>query len=155
MIKMRHKTTNTKTIIAAGCSVVLVGAGIAAIATSCSNNDKTTKSSAINIEGGYNRQAAEEGIVLLKNDNHVLPLQSKAKISVFGMTQVNYFYGGEGSGSIGNTFYRTNVLDGLRRNPDVNLNEALAQHYESKASNYKRDGHANKEINPVIDDGTN
>ena len=36
-------------------------------------------------------QSAEEGTVLLKNDNDVLPIKDE-KISVFGRCQINYFY---------------------------------------------------------------
>lgn len=48
-------------------------------------------------------QIADEGIVLLKNDDHVLPLKTskekKRKVNVFGWSFTNPIYGGTGSGS--------------------------------------------------------
>lgn len=47
------------------------------------------------------RIAATEGIVLLKNDQQVLPLQN-VKINVFGRIQTNYYKSGTGSGGLVN-----------------------------------------------------
>ena len=44
-----------------------------------------------------NQRVCEEGFVLLKNDDHALPLDSNSKISVFGKNSVNLAYGGSGS----------------------------------------------------------
>lgn len=46
------------------------------------------------------RQIAEEGIVLLKNDDSALPLSSGAKVNVFGWSSTNPIYGGTGSGAL-------------------------------------------------------
>ena len=43
------------------------------------------------------RQAAAEGIVLLKNDNGALPFGTDERISVFGRIQKDYFAVGYGS----------------------------------------------------------
>jgi glycerophosphoryl diester phosphodiesterase len=53
MIKMKHKTT-TKTIIAAGCSAVLVGAGIAVMATSSCSGHQVLYIAHRGAPGGYN-----------------------------------------------------------------------------------------------------
>ena len=45
-------------------------------------------------------QAAEEGIVLLKNDNNLLPYLSGKKVNIFGATSINPFLDGGGSGAI-------------------------------------------------------
>jgi beta-glucosidase len=45
-------------------------------------------------------QISAEGSVLLKNDGAVLPLNSDAKISVFGQDSADPLYGGGGAGSI-------------------------------------------------------
>ncbi len=50
------------------------------------------------------RKAAVEGTVLLKNDNHMLPLKVGQKIAVFGKAQYDYVKGGGGSGDV-NTEY--------------------------------------------------
>jgi beta-glucosidase-like glycosyl hydrolase/regulation of enolase protein 1 (concanavalin A-like superfamily) len=77
------------------------------------------------------RQAAAESIVLLKNDNQVLPLTPDRPVSVFGRVQVNTFFGGYGSGSLPNADHKTPILTGLRANGGINLNETLASTYES------------------------
>ena len=51
------------------------------------------------------REAAGEGIVLLKNNN-ALPYNKDTKISVFGRCQLDYFYVGYGSGGDENGFFR-------------------------------------------------
>ena len=44
------------------------------------------------------REAAVEGIVLLKNQDNVLPFSTEDKISVFGRPQLEYYRSGTGSG---------------------------------------------------------
>lgn len=44
------------------------------------------------------RKAAEEGIVLLKNEDNILPLKANSPVSIFGRCQINTFSGGYGSG---------------------------------------------------------
>ena len=73
-------------------------------------------------------QSAEEGTVLLKNDNAVLPIKDE-KISVFGRCQINYFYVGYGSGGDVNQPYEVSLIDGLKNN-GVRLNEELLDIYE-------------------------
>ncbi len=73
-------------------------------------------------------QSAEEGTVLLKNDNDVLPIKDE-KISVFGRCQINYFYVGYGSGGDVNQPYEVSLIDGLKNN-GVRLNEELLAIYE-------------------------
>lgn len=73
-------------------------------------------------------QSAEEGTVLLKNENDVLPIKDE-KISVFGRCQINYFYVGYGSGGDVNQPYEVSLIDGLKNN-GVRLNEELLAIYE-------------------------
>lgn len=49
-------------------------------------------------------KAVAEGIVMLKNDNNALPLDSEEEISVFGRIQLNYYKSGTGSGRYGKRF---------------------------------------------------
>ena len=90
---------------------------------------------------GLSRAAAAEGIVMLQNDNNVLPLSANRKVSVFGRVQVNYFAVGYGSGGDVKTPYRTNLIDGLRKNPGISVNETLASTYKTWAdANKPSDG---------------
>ena len=75
------------------------------------------------------RKVGSEGIVLLKNENQVLPLKKGTHISVFGRIQSNYIRGGTGSGGLVNVEYVVSILEGLRR-AGLNLNEELVQVYE-------------------------
>lgn len=76
------------------------------------------------------RKVASEGAVLLKNEGHVLPLQPGETVSIFGRTQVNYYRSGTGSGGSVHVPYTTNLLDGLRGNKSISVNEELAAVYE-------------------------
>lgn len=76
------------------------------------------------------RTAAAEGAVLLKNENHVLPLLHTETFSVFGRCQLEYYKSGTGSGGAVHVPYRTNILDGLREN-HISINESLAATYEA------------------------
>lgn len=48
-------------------------------------------------------QVAEEGIVLLKNEN-ILPLERNTNLNVFGWASTNPCYGGTGSGSLSDAY---------------------------------------------------
>lgn len=75
------------------------------------------------------REAATESIVLLKN-NGVLPLKNKAKLAVFGRSQIDYFFVGYGSGGEVNPPYTVNVIEGLQQK-EVSINEALLAKYQA------------------------
>jgi beta-glucosidase len=79
--------------------------------------------------GETSRRAAAEGIVLLKNDNEVLPLSGSAPIAVFGRVQQDYFSVGYGSGGDVRQPYLWNLLDALRAADGVEIDEALADRY--------------------------
>ena len=75
------------------------------------------------------REAAVEGIVLLKNEGNVLPFTENDKISVFGRPQIEYYRSGTGSGGAVNVEYSTNILDGFR-NSNLTINEELVKDYQ-------------------------
>ena len=56
------------------------------------------------------RRAATEGMVLLKNNNNVLPLKQGERIAIFGQAALNYIKGGSGSGDVYCRYVR-NVFD--------------------------------------------
>lgn len=74
------------------------------------------------------RQAAAEGIVLLKNES-ILPLSPDKIISVFGRVQYDYFYVGYGSGGDVIAPYKVNLLEGIRNHPRLKLNQELEDTY--------------------------
>ncbi len=57
-------------------------------------------------------EAAGEGMVLLKNDDGILPLKTGAKVALFGKGSFDYVKGGGGSGDVF-TLYERNLPDGL------------------------------------------
>ena len=70
---------------------------------------------------------AEEGIVLLENDEDILPLQGK-KINVFGWSATNPCYGGTGSGALNKQYHSISFLEGLEMN-DIEYNQELIDFY--------------------------
>ena len=59
------------------------------------------------------RQIAEEGIVLLKNEENVLPMSDSKNLNVFGWASTNPCYGGTGSGSLSDAYETVSLLQGL------------------------------------------
>jgi len=76
------------------------------------------------------RQMAAEGIVLLKNEKHTLPLKKEDTVAVFGRTAVDYFTVGYGSGGDVIAPYKANLMMGLRERK-VKLEENLAARYDA------------------------
>lgn len=76
----------------------------------------------------FSRRLCAEGTVLLKNDGDMLPLRNQ-KVNVFGRTQINYYKSGTGSGGAVNVRRVVNIIDGLRENPHIEINEELAAEY--------------------------
>ncbi|WP_299140755.1 glycoside hydrolase family 3 C-terminal domain-containing protein [uncultured Vibrio sp.] len=85
------------------------------------------------------RQAAGEGIVLLKNNDNVLPLSSKDNIALFGRCQIDTYRSGTGSGGAVNVPYVVSALDGLRANAKIQLNEELFAVYQDWIANHPFD----------------
>ncbi|MDD3251460.1 MAG: glycoside hydrolase family 3 C-terminal domain-containing protein [Lachnospiraceae bacterium] len=76
------------------------------------------------------RRAAAEGAVLLQNQDQVLPLPAGARVSIFGRAQIDYYKTGTGSGGSVNVPYTVNILEGMREQKAVEVNEELAGIYE-------------------------
>lgn len=75
------------------------------------------------------REMVAEGLVLLKNDNKVLPLKQGETVSVFGRMQNHYYKSGTGSGGMVNVAKVVGILDALNECKDVNVNQKLAETY--------------------------
>lgn len=79
-----------------------------------------------------NLKLAEEGFVLLKNENAALPMNKGARISVFSKNSVNLSYGGSGSGGF-DTSNNKNLYESLNDAGFV-TNPTLKRFYESSQS---------------------
>ena len=79
-----------------------------------------------------NLKLAEEGFVLLKNENAALPMNKGAKISVFSKNSVNLSYGGSGSGGF-DTSNNKDLYESLNDAGFV-TNPTLKSFYESSQS---------------------
>lgn len=69
-----------------------------------------------------------EGIVMLKNENNALPLDTGKEVAVFGRIQFHYYKSGTGSGGMVNVTKVVNILDGLIDN-GIKVNEKLLDTY--------------------------
>lgn len=69
-----------------------------------------------------------EGIVMLKNENNALPLDTDKEVAVFGRIQFHYYKSGTGSGGMVNVTKVVNILDGLIDN-GIKVNEKLLDTY--------------------------
>ena len=59
-------------------------------------------------------KAAEEGSVLIKNDNNALPVVPGTKAALFGRMQTHYYKSGTGSGGMVNVEHVVDILEGLQ-----------------------------------------
>ena len=76
------------------------------------------------------RQAAAEGMVLLKNNGETLPLPGESKrLAAFGNTSYEIITGGTGSGDV-NEAYSVSLVDGLK-GAGFSINEELQNTYGS------------------------
>ena len=90
------------------------------------------------------RSAASEGMVLLKNDNHVLPLKKGAKVALFGKATADYVKGGGGSGDVTVPYLR-NLYEGMKikqKEGKVEIFEPLAEFYEKNVASQYEGGSA-------------
>ncbi len=74
------------------------------------------------------KNAAKEGMVLLKNEKNVLPLQKGDKVALFGKGTFDYVKGGGGSGDV-TVEYTVNLYDGLKSVDGIYIYEELADFY--------------------------
>ena len=66
----------------------------------------------LNTHAVLSKTAAKEGMVLLKNTDNSLPINTSSKVASFGIAAVNTLKGGAGSGDV-NVAYTTNIMKGL------------------------------------------
>lgn len=75
------------------------------------------------------KEAAKEGMVLLKNEGGLLPFSKRVKLAVFGKGSFDYVKGGGGSGDV-TVAYKVNLDEGLR-GCGVQLQEDLSEFYRA------------------------
>ncbi|MCC8168418.1 MAG: glycoside hydrolase family 3 C-terminal domain-containing protein [Clostridiales bacterium] len=99
------------------------------------------------------REAAREGMVLLKNEAGLLPLAKGSKIALFGKGSFDYVKGGGGSGDVTVSYVR-NIYEGLKLHADeVNLYEPLSDYYRTYvAEQYAQGGIAGMIAEPELSD---
>lgn len=91
-------------------------------------------------------EIASEGLVLLKNEDNVMPFSDTDKLNVFGWASTNPCYGGTGSGAISDAYEKVTLLQGLE-NAGFSLNTELSDFYTS----YREE---HPEISPFTQDWT-
>ena len=80
------------------------------------------------------QQIAEEGFVLLQNEENTLPMEGGSKLNLFGWSSTNPVYGGAGSGGINDLFPVVSLIDGLK-NAGFEVNQELIDFYLAYAQN--------------------
>ena len=96
------------------------------------------------------KEAATEGMVLLKNENNRLPLKSGAKVALFGKGTFDYVKGGGGSGDVHSAYIR-NLYEGLKELKEVEIFEPLAEYYrENVEKQYAEEAVPGMTVEPVI-----
>lgn len=88
------------------------------------------------------RKVATEGIVLLKNNNNLLPVKDGKRVAVFGKAQYDYVKGGGGSGDVTVKYVR-NIYDGLKIKADegkIALFDGLIDFYKKDIDNQYKSG---------------
>jgi beta-glucosidase len=95
------------------------------------------------------RRAADDGMVLLKNDNAALPLSKEIKsIAAFGITSYDIITGGTGSGDV-NEAYNVALGDGLKNAGyaiDEKLGAAYTVYLEKEKANRPERGFFDPEV---------
>ncbi len=92
--------------------------------------------------GEYARLARElvaEGCVLIKNDSETLPVRKGDKVALFGRCAVEYYKSGLGSGGLVNAKYVVSILDAIREDKEVSLNQDLMETYEKWLTDHPYD----------------
>lgn len=76
------------------------------------------------------RQAAADGIVMLRNEKAVLPLPEGEKVALFGVSQLCYYKSGTGSGGMVNVTHVTSIREALEDEPSIELNRSVLHLYD-------------------------
>ncbi len=77
------------------------------------------------------RLLADEGIVLLKNENELLPFDKKTRVAVFGRVQFDYFCVGYGSGGDVNYPYKISFAQAIEEE-NLNFDKKVFNYYKNE-----------------------
>ena len=75
------------------------------------------------------RKAAEESIILLRNENNTLPLKGSEKVALYGLTSVDFVGIGTGSGEV-HTEHIANMQEAMTA-AGFTLDESLVEYYRA------------------------
>lgn len=97
------------------------------------------------------KEAAKEGMVLLKNEGGVLPLRKGSKVALFGKATFDYVKGGGGSGDV-TVAYTRNLYEGLKEKAGfVEVFEDLAEFYNKNVKEqYARGREPGMTVEPAV-----
>lgn len=96
--------------------------------------DYSSKKEVLNASNSLNEKICEEGFVLLKNEDNVLPLLTEKNVTVFGKNSVNLVIGGSGSNSGSSDNGDTvSIYDSLQ-NAGFNYNPLMKEFYEKDST---------------------
>ena len=77
------------------------------------------------------REAAAEGIVMLRNQRHALPLKGTEKVALYGVSATDFIAGGTGSGEVSKPYVVT--MTGALEEAGFSLDAKLKNYYEYAA----------------------
>jgi beta-glucosidase len=101
------------------------------------NGQKVTAS---HVHRELSKNAAKEGMVLLKNKQNILPLHKGAKVALFGKGSFDYVKGGGGSGDV-TVAYTINLYEGMKRlQEQVSVCEELSDFYRENVKKQYQEG---------------
>ena len=87
----------------------------------------------------FSKNAAKEGMVLLKNENKVLPFDKGVRLALFGKATIDYVKGGGGSGDV-TVSGITNLYEGFKKQTNVTVFEELVSYYQKEVAAQYADG---------------
>lgn len=86
------------------------------------------------------KDAAKEGMVLLKNDGGLLPFAKGTRLALFGKATIDYVKGGGGSGDVTVAYVR-NLYEGLKlQKGEIDIFEPLCDYYKKDVERQYAEG---------------
>ncbi len=100
---------------------------------------KPSQTPQLELHKTVSRQAATEGMVLLKNDKNALPLTAQSNVALFGVGSYMTIAGGTGSGDV-NKAYTVSIFEGLQKSGvalNLSTTEACMNYIAEQKANKK------------------